>query len=302
MNLVKVIRNIFRGISFSFKKISYLISGNYFSKIETKSKNNFIKKSRLGINFSMYLSVLFLFILIIFFIFLIQSVLICIYYFKDGFQITNSFLIALISSVLLCLISSFLVTLIFIAFPYLKIKEQEDKIDKNISLFMHVMFIFVSAGANMDEIMKNIIDIDIEPEIKNECKNILNETQVFGTDICTAIENTRITMCSKRLNSFFEGIENILITGGNMAEYIKREKENENQLIELRNKENDKKTDLFCEVFILGFLAAPLFFLLMIFTVFSIGNSQFDLMKFIVYNMIPVLGVFFVALTVLSFD
>lgn len=297
---MKILKLFFNKIIIYYKKKSYSIFGKYFLTFDSEKTKRIMKMSRLNVNFPMYISCSSLLILIYFILYLTHSALIL--YLINEINDLKMLKIVLISIFIFWFFIIILTILIFSIYPYLKIKEREHKIDKNMSQFMHIMFIFTSAGTSISEIMKNIQHIGIEDEIKSECNNIYKETELFGTDICTAIENTRKTMCSENLNSFFEGIENILITGGDMPDYVKRSKEKETEFIKIRNEQTNKKIDLFCEIFILGFLAAPLFFLLMSLTISAGGGSQLSLMKFVSYNLIPALGIGFLVVSGLGIE
>lgn len=290
-----------------FKKTAYKIFGKYVRDCKTENMNKIMRQSRLNMNKAMYVSCYMLILLAVLCLWTLHSFLIFAYFAVAYQNLDYRFFFeelveAEVWTFSFWVLASTFMTAAYWIYPYAIIKERENRINKNMSVFLHNMYIFSSAGMDINKIIIFVRDTDIDKEIKNEIRAICNETYIFGKDVCTAIETVRKTMCSKRLSSFFEGVENIHITGGDLSAYIKKEKEDEMNSIKIKNAQTDKKMDLFCEAFILLFMAGPLFFLLMALTLSAFEGVHEQIMKILIYRIMPIDGILCAVMLYLYID
>jgi Flp pilus assembly protein TadB len=121
------------------------------------------------------------------------------------------------------------------------------------------------AGSNIEptRIFKIIAMSKEYPSIGNEVRKVVNQTDVYGYDLVTALKNVAKHTSNKKLAELFGGLATNISTGGELKSYL--DKKAENFLLD-HKLERKKYADLagtFMDIYISILIAAPLVLMMM---------------------------------------
>jgi archaeal flagellar protein FlaJ len=137
------------------------------------------------------------------------------------------------------------------------------------------------AGSNIEPTkIFGIISVSKEyPNIGKEMRKVINQVEIYGYDLVTALKNVAKRTSNKRLAELFGGLATNILTGGELKSYL--EKKAENYLLDYKL-DRRKYSDLagtFMDVYISILIAAPLV-LMMMFIVMNVAGLGFNMSIF----------------------
>ncbi len=251
----------------AISKPSYIahISNKFFSDVSEKlapSFNNLkedLKKANVRFTISTYLSIaLFITFFVFVFVFLIEIVLI-IFDFSYIMWIWVPFVLAA-----LCAVG-------FYAYP----STEKASVQKKISEELPFATIYMAAIAGSDiEPTKIFKIIAMSPEYKNigyEMKKVVNQVDVYGYDLVSALKNSAKTTSNKDLAELFSGLATNIVSGGSLRGYL--EKKADNFLVDYRleRQKYSRLAETFMDLYISILVAAPMV-LMMLVVVMNLTN------------------------------
>lgn len=129
------------------------------------------------------------------------------------------------------------------------------------------------AGSNIEptKIFKIIAESSEYPTIGLEIRKLINQTDLYGYDLVTALKNSARQTSNAKLAEMFNGLATNISSGGNLKNYL--EKKSENFLMDYKL-ERQRYTDLagtFMDVYISIMITAPLI-LMMMFIVMNVSG------------------------------
>jgi flagellar protein FlaJ len=122
-------------------------------------------------------------------------------------------------------------------------------------------------GTPVYEIFKQLAkNQHIYSEISREALYIVRDAELLGFDIITAIKNTAITTPSDKFKEFLENLVPMVESGSNLHQYFDHAKKTQEMFL--------KTLELICEVYVVAFVAVPIFFLITLITMSLVQTSQ----------------------------
>ncbi len=249
-----------------FKKASWYarISNKIFLKLSTsfsdkgklKKLNSNLRKANMSFLVTTYLSMAFLSTLLAFVVGLIIFVILSIF--------TTADLISILRNSLIIFILPILTFFSFYFYPYAERKSIEGKINSELPFVTIHMSAIAGSGIEPTQIFKIIVLSEEYPNTKKELKKVINQVNVYGYDLVTALKNTARETSSKKLSELFNGIATTISGGGSLPEFL--DKRAETLLFEYRL-EREKKTksaETFMDIYISIVIAAPMIMTLLL--------------------------------------
>jgi len=131
------------------------------------------------------------------------------------------------------------------------------------------------------------------PNLRREIRKVLNQINIYGYDLVTALNNVSKTTPSSKLSEVFSGLGTTINSGGNLSEFF--EKRAETLLVSYRL-EREKFThiaEMFMDIYISVVIAAPMILMLLL---VMIGVAMPNATSGFSIEMITFLIVFVIAL------
>ena len=174
--------------------------------------------------------------------------------------------------------------------PGMRANARKNNIDKRISYAMSFIAAMASADVNVDIIFKELSRQPIYGEIQKEAQWINRDIDLMGVDTLTALSDAASRTPSDKFQDFLQGVVTTARSGGKMKpffimkadQYMKERRIEEKKLIETLG--------VLAESFVTVVVAAPLFLIVMISLMATMGSGGTDYILFlyaIVFGMIP---------------
>ncbi|MEM3122417.1 MAG: type II secretion system F family protein, partial [Candidatus Pacearchaeota archaeon] len=134
------------------------------------------------------------------------------------------------------------------------------------------------------------------PNIKNEAKKLMNQINLYGYDLTTALKNVAMISPSKNWAELLNGIATTLRSGGNLSKYL--DKKAESLLFQYRiNREKaTKSAETFMDIYIRVVIAAPMMMMLVL-IMLSISNIglgiSISVLSIIIISIVALINIVF---------
>jgi hypothetical protein len=183
-------------------------------------------------------------------------------------------------------------------YPSLEKKSLEGKINAELPFAMiHMSAI---SGSMIDPIkIFSIIGTTKEyPHLEKEFNKLLNEINVYGYDLVTALKDLAIDSPSQRLADFFNGLATTITSGGSLFDYFGERAQSLLFDYKLEKEKSTKSAETFMDIYISVVIAAPmvLMLLLMMMKVSGLGISlSTSMISFLVAGGVSMINVLFLS-------
>jgi len=286
------------------QKLSYRLFGRLCDKIEMPGFEKALKKSRLFIPFSIYLSVTCLTATA-------AAAAACIFatafwqLFPDP-VISVSLMFQIPAVVVLLIPAAALTAAVLIAaflLPYLYAYDKKLKIERQLPFAVNYMSAMAVAGIPADTIFCKTGEkkmVSIYGELSKEFAVFAIHTNYLGKDNLSALTILAKETPSPLFSEFITGAKNTIVSGGDFQKYMTAKKYEYQSLIKQKNEKQLQFLDLLSEIYITAYLAAPVFFIIMLFATMSFSGMKTAQMSFLTYQVVPFLGIFFLLIADIS--
>jgi hypothetical protein len=255
------------------------ISNRIINKKTFEELERDLIKANLQFTSRSYISVIFLSTLISIFV----GIFIAIFFFFFNIGATLPFItkvqgafgLRFIRVIWIPILAPLVTFLIMYVYPGLEKIAAEDRINQELPFATIHMSAISGAMIDPSKIFDIIITTKEYPYIEKEFKKLLNEINIYGYDLVTALRNSAYNSPSRRLSELFNGLATTINSGGYLPEFF--EKRSQTLLFE-HNLEKEKKTkaaETFMDIYISIVIAAPmiLMVLLMMMKISGLGIS-----------------------------
>jgi flagellar protein FlaJ len=212
----------------------------------------------------------------------------------------------LLASVLISLVGAVGLGTITYYLRYYYPRLQADTRERNIDFMLPHAIVFMYAltygGMSLVEVMGKLAEADdAYGEVAEEFDMVLRDIELFGNDLYTALRNARNLTPSDNLEQFLDDMVSVLESGGEVSEfldesgktYLRRAQEGQEDFLET--------LAILSEVFIVGFVAAPLFLVVILLVISVLGGSSLGMLYVIIYAGLPLgMAMFLVLVSTLS--
>lgn len=202
----------------------------------------------------------------------IISIFIFIFFLFFNISSVSPFIIPIESSILSRLGTIFWILVAFplIAFmftyfyPSLEKKSVEGKINQELPFATIHMSAISESLVEPSNIFRIIISTGEYPHIGKEFTKLLNEINVYGKDLVSALRNAAFNSPSKKLAELMDGLATTITSGGDLSLFF--EKRAQTLLFEykLDREKNAKTSETFMDIYISVVIAAPMILMLLL--------------------------------------
>jgi len=165
--------------------------------------------------------------------------------------------------------------LIMMIYPSLEKSSAESNINQELPFAVINMSAISGSMIDPSKIFKIIITTNEYPYLEKEFKKLINEINIYGYDLVSALRNAALKSPSKKLTELFNGLATTINSGGKLPEFF--DKRAQTLLFEygLEKEKNTKAAETFMDIYISIVIAAPmiLMILLMMMKMSGLGVS-----------------------------
>ncbi|MFX0090116.1 MAG: type II secretion system F family protein [Candidatus Hodarchaeota archaeon] len=213
-----------------------------------------------------------------------------------------------ILSVILCFILSPVVAVgvVFYSFNYLPRQREGGRrknLEKSLSVASSYMLAMATAGVTPDKIFSSLRNPELPEPIIEEATKIDRDLEAFGYDILQTLEAASNRSPSEKWKKFLQGIIATINAGGDFVHYLNIENKAFMKDQEDSTKEFIEQLGVAAEIFMVLGVVAPLFFIIMIAILGTIGGGRPDTANMLrmgllglVYAIVPILMGFMIYL------
>jgi len=189
------------------------------------------------------------------------------------------------------------ITLLFLYFyPSLERKSLEDKLNNELPFATIHMAAISGSRIEPTKIFKIVAMTGEYPHLEKEFNKLLNEINVYGYDLVTALKDSAVNSPSQKLADLFNGLATTITSGGDLYDFF--EKRAQSLLFEFRldREKQTKSAETFMDIYISVVIAAPmiLMLLLMMMKISGLGVAlSTSTLTFLVVGGVSMINIFF---------
>ena len=255
-----------------------------FAKYNPTLEKNLIK-SQMGIRYEDYIAVIWMNALVATVVWIIASVIIG----ALVALLNGPTMIAVMLAMLLVFLPIGVYAYTYMA-PGMKAKSRANNIDKRISYSMSFIAAMASADVNIDVIFKELARQPIYGEIQKEAQWITRDIDLMGVDVLTALIDAASRTPSEKFQDFLQGVVTTSRSGGKMKPFFLMKADQFQKERRIEEKKLIETLGVLAESFVTVVVAAPLFLIVMISLMATVGSGGTNYITFlyaIVFGMIP---------------
>ncbi|WP_424018034.1 type II secretion system F family protein [Halorientalis pallida] len=173
-------------------------------------------------------------------------------------------------------------------YPRYVAANRRRNIDVTLPHAITFLYALSHGGMSLLETMRALADAeDSYGEVANEFDMTVRDVDLFGNDLYTAIRNARNLTPSDNLEGFFDDLLAVLDAGGDVTAFF--QDETDTYLEDAREQQGNfvSTLELLSEVFVVGFVAAPLFLVVILLVISLLGGATLGQLTLLIYAILP---------------
>lgn len=186
---------------------------------------------------------------------------------------------------------------------YLYPKTEKGDIEKNINQELPFAVVYMSAvagsGIEPGAIFKIVALSPEYPYLRKEIRKVLNQINIYGYDLVTALTNVSRNSPSQKLAELFSGLSTTITSGGSLPDFFQKRAEGLITDYRLEREKFTRLAETSMDIYITVVIAAPMI-LLLIFILLSISEFAVSLsplyLTFLIIGIIGIINVVFLAI------
>ncbi len=184
-------------------------------------------------------------------------------------------------------------------YPSLEKKSAEFKIDTELPFATIHMSAISGSMINPIKIFEIIISTNEYPALEKEFKKMINEINLYGYDLVSALKNTAKNSPSKKLGELLNGLVTTINSGGDLPKFFEKRAETLLFNYRLEQQKSAKAAETFMDIYISLVIAAPmiLMLLMMIMKISGLGIA----MSIMTIALMIIMGVIIINIILLTF-
>ena len=149
-------------------------------------------------------------------------------------------------------------------YPSLERKSSEHKIDQELPFAAIHMAAISGSMIEPSRIFKILITTEEYGAIKKEFTKLINEINVYGYDLVSALRNSAYNSASKKLGELFNGVATTISSGGNLPNFFEKRAQSLLFDYRLEREKYTRTAETFMDIYITVVIAAPMIFMLLL--------------------------------------
>lgn len=239
-----------------------------------------LRKANIDVLFQSYLAMVYTTVFIAFFISFI--LLVFLFFFEINLSLPiisfyeGNYLIRFLKIFWIPIVLPFIVFLSLYFYPSTEKQALSRRINQELPFAVIHMNAISGSGIEPTEIFR-IIGLSREyPYLRKEIRKVLNQINLYGYDLVTALNNTAMSTSSNKLAELFSGLATTITSGGSFSDFFNKRAETLLLDYRLERQKYTKTAETFMDIYISVVIAAPM--ILMLFLILlTIGNFNIGL-------------------------
>ncbi len=159
------------------------------------------------------------------------------------------------------------------------------------------MYALSESGMNYAEIVERLAAADdAYGEVAREFDVVRRDMELYGNDLYTSLRNVRSLTPSENIERFVDDLLSLLEAGGDMTRFLDDQSERYFQRASEDQEDLLNTLALLGEVFVVGFVAAPLLFVVILIVISLLGDPVLFQLSLFIYAVMPLAFVGFAVL------
>lgn len=185
------------------------------------------------------------------------------------------------------------------AYPSMERKSAEDSINSELPFAAINMAAISGSMVNPIKIFEIMIVSGEYPALQKEFTKMINEINLYGYDLVSALKNTAKNSPSKELGELLNGLSTNIHSGGNLSKYFNKRAETLLFNYKVEQQKASKRAETFMDMYISIVIAAPmiLMLLMMIMKISGLGIA----MSVNGIALLTIVGVFIINIIFMAF-
>jgi flagellar protein FlaJ len=276
----------------SFTSFAYNVYGDLSRSIKPyfiDVKDN-LHKANLNYTLEEYLSIMLLSVSIAFFL---ETLLLAFF-----FGLFLGPLVAVILAFTLAASMSAGMFFFFYSYPGTLVKHRRSQIKKVLPFAISYLATIASSRISPFLMFKTLGRFKEYGFLSKEAESIVKDVEVFGMNVSTAIKKEARRTPSKEFSDLLWGINGIITSGGDLAQYL--HSKSESYMIDYRRRIRKYSQDLslYVEIYLTLIITGSIFFLVLtaVISTISGGTEVILIQSFIVFLLLPLLSAGFIVI------
>jgi len=188
------------------------------------------------------------------------------------FILNFAFKLGFFTVILISIAATIATVLGFYFYPASLKGQKNKKIKQDLPFAIVHMSAVAGSGAHPLSIFELIAQTEEYPELKKEIKKILNQVNLFGYNLTTALKNVARTTPSPEFKELLNGMISTIETGGDLKAYLKEKAEESLDTFKLDMKKRTEAIATYSEIYTAVLIASPLLLIITLAIINSIGG------------------------------
>ncbi len=208
--------------------------------------------------------------------------------FLSGFTAYKSTILVLIIGGLSLIILGFIVYTMLMVYPSFRASVRKVNIDTQLPHAVMYMYALSRGETNVIEIIRSVAELpNVYGEISNEFAKILRDMDLLGIDFMTALRNVEDETPSADLKQFLGNIITLIDNGGDITDFFSMQIENYRVQTKTKHSLFLDLLGMIAETYVTGFIAGPLFMIIVAVTLGSMKGSMTWLLMGMTFAVLP---------------
>ena len=278
-------------------RANQLTKKGYFGPLHVE-----LKKANLDILFETYVSAMLFSAFLSFFAATFLAVFLIFFDISFSWPIiqfyTGSFIARALKVVLIPLLAPIAVLIILYFYPSIESRSISGRINEELPFAVIHMSSISGSGIEPTEIFKIVALSKEYPFLRKEIRKILNQVNVYGYDLVTALNNVSKGTSSSSLAELLAGLATTINSGGSLSDFFQKRADTLLINYKLEKEKAIKIAETSMDIYISVVIAAPMILMLMLVMVsvsgIQIGFTPYEL-TFITIGGVALINVAFLA-------
>ncbi len=189
--------------------------------------------------------------------------------------------------------------LLMYLYPSMEESSAESKINQELPFATINMAAISGSMIDPSNIFKIIVSTKEYPYVAKEFTRLINDINVYGYDLITALKRVAVNSPSKKLSNLLNGIATTISSGGNLPDFFNNRAETLLFDYKISREKDTKTSETFMDIYISVVIAAPMILMLLLIMMrvsglgIALSTSTITLMT--------LLGVFMINIVFLTF-
>ena len=174
-------------------------------------------------------------------------------------------------------------------YPVATVSSRRQSLEVTLPHAIVFMYALSYGGMDLMAVIRAVADAeDTYGEVAREFDTVVRDVELFGNDPYTALRNLRNLTASDNVEQFVDDLLSVLESGGGVTAFL--EDEAQGYLESAVDSQADflETLAIMAEVFIVGFVAAPLFLVVILVVMSLVGAQTILQIQLLVYLVIPI--------------